>query len=194
MDKYLFPAVFEPGENKGYCVTFPDLPGCITEGDTLEEALRMAKEALELHIYGMEEDGDDIPQPTPPEKIQDPGDGFVTVIEAWMDLVRDEMANKAVKKTLTIPKWLNDLAEKSQINFSHILQVALKTRLGIVEPNDKITRVPRTGYRYKVVSAKALAGSVLSQTSKAMMVSNHASKVAKKTSSGKAPAAVGKKK
>ncbi|ADG83319.1 type II toxin-antitoxin system HicB family antitoxin [Thermincola potens] len=133
MDKYLFPAIFEPGEVKGYCVTFPDLPGCITEGDTLEEALHMAKDALELHLYGMEEDGDYIPDPTPPEKVKAPEGGFVTIIEAWMPLIRDEMANKAVKKTLTIPKWLNDLAEKKQVNFSHLLQVSLKKHLGINE-------------------------------------------------------------
>lgn len=59
MDRCIFPAIFEPGEKKGYTVSFPDLPGCITEGDTMEEALHMAKEALELHLYGMEEDGDE---------------------------------------------------------------------------------------------------------------------------------------
>ena len=131
MDRYLFPAVFELGDVKGYCVTFPDLPGCITEGDTLEEALRMAREALELHLYGMEEEGDSIPTPTAPEKIPFVTGAFVTVVEAWMTLIRDEMANKAIKKTLTIPKWLNDAAEQEHVNFSHILQGALKDYLGI---------------------------------------------------------------
>jgi len=134
VDKYIFPAIFEPGEKKGYCVTFPDLPGCITAGDTLEEALFMAKDALELHLYGMEEDGDLVPEPTPPEKVEVPEGGFLTLVEVWMPLIRDEMANKAIKKTLTIPKWLNDLAEKKKVNFSHILQVSLKKHLGI---NDK---------------------------------------------------------
>lgn len=131
MDSYIFPAVFEPGEIKGYSVTFPDLPGCVTEGDTLEEALRMARDALELHLYGLEDDGDEIPVPTPPEKIDVPQNAFVAPVEAWMPLVRDEMANRSVKKTLTIPKWLNDLAEERRFNFSHILQTALKERLGI---------------------------------------------------------------
>lgn len=61
MDKYIYPALFESSEDGGYCITFPDLPGCITEGDTLTEALTMAKDALELHLYGMEDDGDEIP-------------------------------------------------------------------------------------------------------------------------------------
>ncbi|MGC8605849.1 MAG: type II toxin-antitoxin system HicB family antitoxin [Desulfomonilaceae bacterium] len=133
MDRYIFPAIFETGEKKGYCVTFPDLPGCITEGDSLEEALHMAKEALELHLYGMEEDGDEIPSSTPPEKIGVPKNGFVTIIEAWMPLIRDKIAKKAVKKTVTLPKWLNDLAEERNVNFSQLLQTAIKERLNINE-------------------------------------------------------------
>ncbi|MDI6600806.1 type II toxin-antitoxin system HicB family antitoxin [Calorimonas adulescens] len=137
MDKYIFSAVFEPGNIKGYVITFPDLPGCITEGDTLEDALAMAKDALELHLYGMEEDGNFIPQPTPPEKIHAPEGSFVVPVEVYMPPVRDEMANKAVKKTLTLPKWLNDAAEKAEINFSQLLQQALKERLGINERKKK---------------------------------------------------------
>jgi len=60
MDKYIYPAIFEPGDEHGYCITFPDLPGSITSGETIEESLYMAKDALELHLYGMEVDGDDI--------------------------------------------------------------------------------------------------------------------------------------
>lgn len=135
MDKYIFPAIFEPGEQKGFCVTFPDLPGCITEGDTLEEAYTMAKEALELHLYSMEEDGDDIPQPAQPNQIKINNNSFITLIEAWMPLIRNEIANKSVKKTLTIPKWLNDAAEEKKINFSQVLQAALKDYLGIKDYN-----------------------------------------------------------
>ena len=133
MDRYIFPAVFEPGEKKGYMVTFPDLPGCITEGETIEEALHMAKEALELHLYGLEEDGYPIPQPTPPEKLDIPQRSFISLIEVWMPAIRDEMRNKAIKKTLTIPKWLNDVAEKNNVNFSQVLQSALKEYLGILK-------------------------------------------------------------
>ena len=57
MDRYIFPAIFEPGEQHGYCITFPDLPGIVTSGETVEESLSAAKEALELHLYGLEEDG-----------------------------------------------------------------------------------------------------------------------------------------
>lgn len=60
MDKYIFPAALELCNEGGYCITFPDLPGIVTSGDTIEEALYMAKDALELHIYGMESEGDNI--------------------------------------------------------------------------------------------------------------------------------------
>lgn len=137
VDKYIYPAVFDPderGPEHGFTVTFPDLPGCITEGDNLEDALSMAQEALQLHLYGMEEDGDAIPVPTPPEKVTAPEGGFVTLIQAIMPLARERMANKSVNKTLTLPKWLNDLAEEKRINFSHVLQSGLKERLGVLEP------------------------------------------------------------
>lgn len=132
MDRYIYPAIFEPGERKGYTVLFPDLPGCITEGDDMEEALHMAKEALELHLYGMEEDEDIFPKATAPENIATSGKAFVSLIEVWMPIVRDEMENKAIKKTLTIPKWLNDIAEKNKVNFSQVLQTALKEYLGVI--------------------------------------------------------------
>ncbi len=138
MARYLYPAVFDPNENGGYTVTFPDLPGCVTEGDTLDEALQMAARAMALHLYGMEQDGDEIPVPSEPARVCFPedasDDAFVTVIAASTEPVRDEIRNRAVKKTLTIPQWLNEESEKAGVNFSQILQSALKERLGIVDP------------------------------------------------------------
>ncbi len=133
MDRYIFPAVFEPGEIKGYTVTFPDLPGCITEGDDMEEALHMAKEVLELFLYSMEEDKEAITEPSLPENLSFPQKSFISIIEVWMPVVRDEMENKSIKKTLTIPKWLNDIAERNKVNFSQILQTALKDYLGVLK-------------------------------------------------------------
>ncbi|AEF16556.1 MULTISPECIES: type II toxin-antitoxin system HicB family antitoxin [Thermoanaerobacterium] len=133
MDRYIFPAVFESDGNGGYTVTFPDFPGCITEGDTLDEALYMAKDALELYIYNLEEDNETIPIPTAPEKIKVPEGAFVNLIEVYMPPVRDEMANKSVNKTVTIPRWLNEAAENANINFSQVLQYALKEQLKITD-------------------------------------------------------------
>lgn len=132
-DRYLYPALFEPGEVGGYTVTFPDLPGCITEGNTLLKAFLMAKEALELHLYGMEEDGDTLPEPHIPNSAEMPQGAILTVVEAWMPLIRNKIANQSVKKNVTIPKWLNDAAESAGVNFSHVLQAALKQRMGITD-------------------------------------------------------------
>jgi predicted RNase H-like HicB family nuclease len=134
-DRYLFPAVFEIGEDGSIGVYFPDLPGCISAGDNEEEAVLNAKEALALHLYGMEEDGDDIPAPSSVRDVQadlDPNE-YIVMIEVWMPPFRDKMNQRAIKKTLTIPKWLNDEAEKAGINFSQVLQYALKEKLGIAE-------------------------------------------------------------
>jgi len=136
MNRYMFTALFEPGEVKGFTVSFPDLPGCITEGDDFEEAAVNAKEALELHLYGMEEDGIEFPIPSPIPKMDNKPIGAFVIITAWMDLVRYEMKNKAVKKTLTIPMWLNEEAEKQNINFSQVLQEALKIRMGVKDSSN----------------------------------------------------------
>jgi Uncharacterized conserved protein len=129
-DRYVFPAIFEyTGE--GISVTFPDLPGCVTCGDDDEEAAKMAREAMALHIFGMEEDGELIPEPTQAINISIDQNQVIVLIEAWMPPFRDEMQQKAVKKTLTIPKWLDVIAQEHNINFSHILQEALKEYLGV---------------------------------------------------------------
>lgn len=134
MGKYYFPAIFDPGtENEeGFTITFPDLLGCITEGSDMDEAVYMAKDALAGFLYGMEEDGEEIPDPSNPSSIELPKGAFISMIEVRTDYIRDEIENKAVKKTLTIPKWLNDAAENENINFSQLLQFAIKERLGII--------------------------------------------------------------
>lgn len=131
MDKYIYPAIFEKGEFKGFTVTFPDLPGAITEGDDMEEALRMARECLELHLYGMEEDEEELPKASDPSSIELSPLSFLTMIEIRMGPIRDEMMNKSVTKNVTIPRWLEKEAAREQLNFSQVLQHALKERLGV---------------------------------------------------------------
>ena len=127
---YIFPALFTYDAD-GITVEFPDLPGAITAGDTEEEALLMAKECLELHLYGIEEDKEIIPNPSHIIEINHNKNQAIVLIKANMRATRDEMNNKAVKKTLTIPKWLNDEAMNRKVNFSAILKEALKDELGI---------------------------------------------------------------
>jgi predicted RNase H-like HicB family nuclease len=129
-NSYIYPAVFEKTAT-GYCVHFPDLPGCVSSAKSLEEAHRMAAEGLGLHLWGMETDNDDIPEPTPVDNIEMDGGEVVGIVSVWMPPVRAKLDNKAVKKTLTIPSYLNTLAEQKKINFSRVLQTALKKELGI---------------------------------------------------------------
>ncbi len=129
-DRYIFPAIFHC-ENDGISIEFPDLPGCLPCANTMEEAFRHAKEAMALHLFGMEEDGDPIPEPADINILMKNTKASVTLIEVWMPPFRSEMKNKAVKKTLTIPQWLDDLAKENKVNYSQILQEALKKHLGV---------------------------------------------------------------
>lgn len=131
MDKYLFFATFTVEEDGRYSISFDDLPGCYTFGENIEDGMKNAKEALELHLFGMEEDGDCIPEATNPIDIKIKENEFLVPIIVYMKPVREEMNNKAVKKTLTIPYWLNKVAEKEGINFSALLQKAIKEKIGI---------------------------------------------------------------
>lgn len=131
-NRYVYPAIFDYADD-GISVSFPDLPGAYTCGDTDEEALYMAKDCLALHLYGMEADGDDIPEPSRVPDVGAEANQSVVLIDVWMPPFRDKMANRSVKKTLTIPQWLDDLAAENKVNYSHILQDALKNYLGVSE-------------------------------------------------------------
>lgn len=120
-------------EEDGVHVTFPDLPGCVSFGKDEAEAVKEAREALGLHLWGMEEDGDTPPAPssiralTEAEKPQSNETFFL--VDAFMPVIREKMAQRFVKKTLSIPAWLNTEAENYGINFSKTLQKALKQEL-----------------------------------------------------------------
>ncbi len=129
-DHYIYPAIFDYADD-GISMEFPDLPGCLPCATTTTEANKNAKEALALHLHGMEKDGDDIPEPTDIRHIKHEQNQVVVLIEVWMPLYRKAIEGYAVKKTLTIPKWLDEAANQADVNFSHILQQALKEHLGL---------------------------------------------------------------
>lgn len=134
-DIYAFPAILS-FENDGISVDFPDLPGCLTCGDTTEEALERAKEALGLHIYGLEEDNELIPEPTSVKDLKLENNQIPTLIEVVMPIHRKAIENYSVKKTLTIPQWLNKEAMRYDVNFSQVLQDALKEHLGLSKKSE----------------------------------------------------------
>jgi len=131
---YKYPALFSP-DGDGWTVRFPDLDNCFTSADSVEEAIVEAQAVLEDCMYFREKQKDDIPQPTPLENIFPEEEGFVQAVVAVMPPVRRAWSRKAVKKTLTIPAWMEEeLRKREDINISSILQEALKERLDIKEP------------------------------------------------------------
>ncbi|MEG0692282.1 MAG: type II toxin-antitoxin system HicB family antitoxin [Oscillospiraceae bacterium] len=130
MNKLFYPAIFNV-EQDGYSVDFPDFPECITEGDSLEEAYSMAFDVLGLCIEDYKENKKKLPEATAPYEIVTNKKSFIAIIEFDMIAYERKHSNKAVKKTLTIPAWLNSIAEEQHINFSSVLQQALKEQLNV---------------------------------------------------------------
>ena len=129
----LYPAIFSSDGNNGYTVTFPDLIGCVTEGDTLEEAVKMAEDALGIYLYTLSEEGEPFPEVTNPINLKCAKDEFINIVTWDEKEYLKKTDNKAIKKTLTIPSWLNYKAEEHKINFSQVLQKALKKELDLLE-------------------------------------------------------------
>lgn len=131
MPKYVFPAIFTLEENDMYSVRFPDIKNCFTSGKNLIEALEMAQDALCLTLYDKEEEKEPIPQPSDLKNITINTNEFISLITCDTLEYRKQYHNHAVKKTLTIPAWLNTQAEQAGVNFSQILQEALKEKLQV---------------------------------------------------------------
>lgn len=127
-DNYIFPAVFDYDDD-GISISFPDLNGCNSCAGTDEEALYMAKDALRGWLLVAEEYGDDIPEPSQLKNIKLEDNQKAILIDVHLALYREAYKNRAVKKTLTIPAWLNEIAEKENVNFSATLQEAIKKQL-----------------------------------------------------------------
>ena len=130
---FYYPAIFQK-EKKGYSVTFADIPEIDTQGDSLEEAIEMAKDALGLYLTDLIEDNKELPQETKEiENIILKKNQILVLVEFDFVEYNKKVNNKCVKKTLSIPSWLNVLAENESINFSQVLQEALKIKLNILK-------------------------------------------------------------
>ncbi len=133
MRKMIYFGVFEPCEDGGYSVYFPDLPGCASGGDDLEASQRNAIEALNLHIYGMEKDGDTVPAPSKVPLV-DPQtqEGYIiSPVTVFPDIFRINRDKRAVRTNTSIPAWLKDMAEARGINYSHVLETALMEMMDV---------------------------------------------------------------
>lgn len=127
---YRYIAVFAYYEN-GISITFPDLPGCVSHGESEEEAMSCAKEVLALHMWGIEQDGDPAPEPSGLRNLELHENEVAVLIEVFMPPFREKQNSRFVKKTLSIPYWLNAEAESRGVNFSKVLQRALMDQLGV---------------------------------------------------------------
>ncbi len=130
MRQYFYPAIFHTAEEGGFWVSFPDLPECLTEGDSAEDAYQMAIEALGLALTDRCSNQEPIPTPSAPNEIPlNDTDSRIVVIQFDMEAYQKKHNSRAVKKTLSIPEWLNEEAIALGINFSQVLQEALLTKI-----------------------------------------------------------------
>lgn len=131
MAKYVYPAVFTREAEGGYSINFPDFESCYTSAQDLEEGMEMAADVLCLTLYEMEEQEITPPSPSDIRSIAVGPDDLATLVCCDTIEYRKFFDNKAVKKTLTIPAWLNTMAERAGVNFSMVLQSALKAELHV---------------------------------------------------------------
>ncbi len=129
-DTYIYPAIFSYDDD-GISIDFPDLPGCLPCAFSTAEAIHNAREAMGLHLFSMEEDGDPIPEPSDILNIKHEANQAVVLVDVFMPRVRDSINNKAMNKTVTLPQWLLTAGREADINFSQTLQDALMDKLGI---------------------------------------------------------------
>ncbi len=125
--KLAYPACFYPCENNtgGYTVEVPDLPGCVSQGDSIADAILMAADAASGWVLDELEEGRAVPKASAPQDVKPEAGGFVTMLVLDMDAYAEKYGAKAVRKNLTIPAWLNTFAERNKINFSKVLQDGL---------------------------------------------------------------------
>ena len=125
--KLIYPAIFTPFDNNkdGYTVEFPDLPGCVTEGYSLIDAFEMAADAASGWVLLELEEGNLAPAASKPSDISVPIGSMVNMVILDMDAYAEKYGSKTVKKSITIPAWLNTFGEKNNVNFSRVLSDAL---------------------------------------------------------------------
>ena len=127
-ERYIYPSVFTYEEGEEIAVVFPDLD-VATSGENDADALASARELLGAVLYGMEEDGDPIPAPTPLNAVKLEENERAALVDVYMPSIRLAKVNRAVNRTVTIPAWLNAAAMERNINFSQVLQGALREQL-----------------------------------------------------------------
>lgn len=130
VERYFYPAVFTYEDGEEIAVVFPDLD-VATSGVNDDDALLSARELLGCVMFGLEEDGEPIPAPTSLSAVALEANERAVLVDVYMPSVRMAQNNKSVNRTVTLPAWLNAAALERDINFSQVLQEALKAQLGV---------------------------------------------------------------
>lgn len=125
MSSMTYLAILEPGEDGSFGISFPDLPGCFSYGENLTHAAQMAAEAASLHVYGLEQDEDEIPAPSLSLPREETEGMIVMPVTIHPDLFRLKKDNERVKTNITLPAWLKRIAEEHKVNYSRLLESAL---------------------------------------------------------------------
>ena len=133
-DRYMYPAVFTYEDGQEIAVCFPDFDAA-TSGEDDSDALLSARELLGCVIFGMEEDGEALPDATPLENVALESNERAVLVDVYMPTVRMANVNKAVNRTVTLPAWLNAAALERNVNFSQVLQDALRDLLHVSPPS-----------------------------------------------------------
>jgi predicted RNase H-like HicB family nuclease len=128
--RYTYPAIFRPAKEGGYCIEFPDLPGCFSQGETIDECMFMSADAASMWLCDREDNKQGFIKPSIGLRSENPDD-IVTLISVDTNAYRAQNDNRVIKKTLTIPNWLNEKAIEAHLNFSSVLQDGLKRHLGL---------------------------------------------------------------
>lgn len=129
-DRYFYPAVFTYEPDCEIAVTFPDL-GVATSGTDEQDALMSARELLGISIFGMEQDGEELPEPSHVNEVAVEGNERAVLVDVYMPSIRMANVNRSVTRTVTLPAWLNALAMENGENFSQVLQEGLRKRLAV---------------------------------------------------------------
>jgi len=127
-ERYFYPAVFTYEPEQEIAVDFPDLK-CATSGTNDDDALLSARELIGCVLCGLEEDGEEIPPPTPLTQVKTQDNERVILVDVYMPSIRQAHINRSINRTVTLPAWLNAAALERNINFSQVLQDALKSQL-----------------------------------------------------------------
>ena len=129
MAKYVYPAIFTKEENGLYSINFPDIQGCYTSGQNLEDGHEMASDVLPMVLCRLEDENNEVPAPSDPKSIQVDDASFVSLVACDTVSYRVQEDTRAVRRNITLPAWLDAAVSKTGLNVSGFVQRALINEL-----------------------------------------------------------------